>query len=511
MRDGVVIVLVMSVIVVCFADYNELRFNISSKVPYYPQQDYTTYAQPPDGCVAAHMSHVARHGSREPTTSTINKLTNLQSSLQLHSKFISNPDFGWMATWVPRYDLDEAGYLTVTGEDEHYLTAKRMIAAYPEIFGKPSDPSRYPVRSTQVSRAGISANSFSYGMFEGLGVVGNCSYNPFFITAESDSLDYDLRFFDNCVTWIDDVDSNDDSTVEKRLYQNMVYPEIRNNFAAAMGVDLTLWNISDADIAGIWEACLAEFTVFNISDKFCVLIDNATLLDYFNYIKDLDYYWTRAYGYEINYLQASHLLQTLVNGIDQVIAKGGHDNNDEKAKLMFAHAETVLPFQSILGIFKDKEPLLHNSSKLFKQNRQFRATKLVPYAANVQLVLYNCSGGETFKVKLLVNEKETLIPGCEENLFCDWESFKNIYQEVLEIDYNLLCDIPSCDSSDDSDGDDDDDDSFFHFSTREGVMAIVITFVVGIAAGIAIFGVGLCCFHWLKVSKQTHHYESLIN
>jgi len=44
----------------------DIRYNLASKTPYWPQQNYSTYTPPPSGCRAVHLNLVARHGSRHP-------------------------------------------------------------------------------------------------------------------------------------------------------------------------------------------------------------------------------------------------------------------------------------------------------------------------------------------------------------------------------------------------------------------------------------------------------------
>ena len=89
--------------------------------------------------------------------------------------------------------------------------------------------------------------------------------------------------------------------------------------------------------------------------------------------------------------------------IEDVIAQ----NTYQKAKLRFAHAETLLPFIALLvtmatnflkltyflkGLFKDSEMLHWNSSRSVLDNRLWRDSQLSPFAGNVAFVLYNCTG-----------------------------------------------------------------------------------------------------------------------
>ncbi len=51
------------------------------------------------------------------------------------------------------------------GEYEHYYMAKRALATYKDLLNTfPFEPLRYEIRSTEISRAGESAVSYSFGI-----------------------------------------------------------------------------------------------------------------------------------------------------------------------------------------------------------------------------------------------------------------------------------------------------------------------------------------------------------
>jgi hypothetical protein len=127
-----------------------------------------------------------------------------------------------MQTWTNPYSPLTIGELDNIGEQEHYDLAKRFLNRYNELLGQVYHPSIYPIQSTQVPRTSRSGNAFGFSLIEGqgnLGVTyasrwqylplqGPCRYEPFYVYSDSLSLDIDLRFFDNCPLYIEQVIDN---------------------------------------------------------------------------------------------------------------------------------------------------------------------------------------------------------------------------------------------------------------------------------------------------------------
>lgn len=101
----------------------------------------------------------------------------------------------------------------------------------------------------------------------------------------------------------------------------------------------------------------------------------------------------------------------------------------------FAHDSTILPFATLLGLFKDDFAL---TSDRIEWNRQFRTSRMIPFAANAVFVLYECPVHDVpWRVKLLWNEKEMVIPGCEHPeqqsaVYCDYHRFRNAYAQIVD-------------------------------------------------------------------------------
>jgi len=173
-------------------------------------------------------------------------------------------------------------------------------------------------------------------------------------------------------------------------------------------------------------------------------MNDETSIEVFNYVEDLDSYWEKGYGYRINYEIACPLMVNFDDAMQDVIdywnavASGKVppqiSPNVQRMSLRFAHAETIIPFVSLLGLFKDDFVLRSNSTPSHISSRLWRGSIISPFAGNIALVLYRCneenSGNFTFKVKLLQNERELIIPGCGE-LYCPLSKFRQVYNDSL--------------------------------------------------------------------------------
>ncbi|KAL6079656.1 Multiple inositol polyphosphate phosphatase 1 [Balamuthia mandrillaris] len=479
----------------------EQRHHFGTKTPYYPLQDPSTYTPIPDKCHVHYVNLVARHGTREPTSGDQRDLSALESLLVEKKDAIINPDYAWLKEWKNPFRENEAGLLVTPGEQQHYQIALRMREEYPSIFNYSFLESRYFIESTQVSRAGRSANAFAYGLFEGKGDIGVSRYDPFFIQTYNGTLDRELRFFDLCTNYVEDIANNPSAREESTKYSEKMLPHIADKISHLLGGENPTWMITSENVEAMWSACVFEVSVQNLTDQFCTLFDEE-LTAIMDYRDDLKQYWLKSYGYPLNYEMACPLMQDMVDAFDKAIAYNGAAEFAPKADLRFAHAETVIPFLSLLGFYKESEPPMADSSEAFKQTRQWRSSVLAPFASNVAIVLYKCSGGQTYKVKVLHNEQEMQVPSCSGSIYCDYEEFKAIYQKPLtQCDFDLMCgisndpcqsassasssDAPSSSSSSSSSScnDEETDISQWNLTQSKGIMALVIGCLGGVLIG----------------------------
>ena len=108
----------------------------------------------------------------------------------------------------------------------------------------------------------------------------------------------------------------------------------------------------------------------------------------------------------------------------------------EAVTVQVGHADTLLPLLTLLGFFKDSEALT-STNYASQSHRSFRTSHMLPYAANLVLVLYDCGGGD-LRLQPLLNEKPVTFPG-----LTDQKASMPLYEDVKEHYKNLLngCDF----------------------------------------------------------------------
>ena len=139
--------------------------------------------------------------------------------------------------------------------------------------------------------------------------------------------------------------------------------------------------------------------------------------------------------------------------------------SSRSAIFRFAHAETLLPFLTLLGLYKDDKALL-GTNFMMHQTRLFRTSKISPFSANIAFVLLDCSeGGEgkenndddddqngkskdnvydgrrhnNYKVQVLHNELPVRLPFCDSDV-CPLEVVRHhLKRHIEQCDFDGLC------------------------------------------------------------------------
>lgn len=427
--------LVWLFITACAAGF-DMRLHFGTKTSYYPQQLASTYTAPPPELSCSpdpiYINLVARHGTRNPTSGDTQSIGDLAG---IFSGFASqvDPKYSWITSWVSPYTDSTAGLLVDLGSWELYSLAQRVKAAWPSAWTTPYGSQLYTVQTSQVPRSGQSGNAFGLGLWEGTGHIGLHNAQPFYQYSLSKSKDLELRFYDNCPAY--DV-AKDSEFVQSELESlESTFSSLQSRLASKLGVG-SVWQPTFLELEAVYDACSFDVALRNDTSQFCALLDEETILT-FEYYYDVKNYLTKGYGQAINYEIATLLLQDIVESFEESL------DSHSKAKLRFGHAETIFPLVSILGLFKDPFPLLANTTYPQREARLWESSVISPFAANTLFIHYQCRDGSY--VKILHNEKEYVIPGCE-GLFCSWSRFKSIFSDYLNLDFKKLCDDGSASS-----------------------------------------------------------------
>lgn len=406
----------------------------------------------PDGCTPIHLNLVARHGTRAPTKKRMREMDKLATSLHAliadaKERNVSLDKVpGWLLGWTsPWKGKVKGGELIVKGEVELYDLGIRIRETYPNLLGDEYHPDVYAIKATQVPRASASAVAFAMGLFSGRGSLGPGKHRAFAVTTESRASDILLRFHDTCQNYKNYRES-EESAVEK--LKEPIFDEITS--ALSRRYEL---NFTRQDISSLWFLCKQEASVLDITYQACGLF-NSTELALLEWTDDLELFILKGYGKSLNYRMGLPLLQDVVESMELAIKAKEESlpsGSYEKARFRFAHAETVIPFSCLLGLFLEgsgynriqKEEPLELPPKPPKK-RTWRGSVVAPFGGNNMLVLHSCPSKKSSKyyVRVLHNEHPVPLPGCDNTDFCPFEVFKErILKPHLKHDYHALCNV----------------------------------------------------------------------
>eukprot|EP00246_Nothoceros_aenigmaticus_P015565 TRINITY_DN653_c0_g1_i5.p1 TRINITY_DN653_c0_g1~~TRINITY_DN653_c0_g1_i5.p1 ORF type:complete len:486 (+),score=49.67 TRINITY_DN653_c0_g1_i5:1-1458(+) len=408
-------------------------------------------AEPPPGCSPFHINLVARHGTRGPTLKRVRQLDQLAAWIKVRSdlnageedRFACCDMHEWLRKWEsPWRGKQSGGELVPFGEDEMFGLGTRLRKLFPEIFATNYHPEIFKIFSSQVPRASASAVAFGMGLFAGVGALGPGQHRAFSVLSESRANDTHLRFHDSCHAYKALIRERKPAVL---LLQDNIYAHVATSLSAHLHLNLT-GNV----ISALWLLCKQEAAVLDKTNQACSLFtsEQVELLEWGD---DMEMYHLKGYGAAVNYHMATNLLSDILQSMQSVItASGGSEGVWERARLRFAHAETLIPFICLLGLFKDKKDVEFQYNDLLRvdplevpRQRVWKGSKISPFGANIALVLYKCAAGfampghaknisQNFLVQVLHNEQAVIVPGCG-SVFCPFNVFEVILLVVASM------------------------------------------------------------------------------
>ncbi|KAJ9175935.1 hypothetical protein P3X46_014434 [Hevea brasiliensis] len=403
-----------------------------------------------EGCTPIHLNLVARHGTRSPTKKRMRELNLLASHLEelirdakekkLSLQKVPTWLQGWKSPWRGKL---KGGELISKGEDELYDLGIRIRKRFPDLFKEEYHPDVYPIKATQVPRASASAVAFGVGLFSEKGSLGPGHHRAFAVSSESRASDIMLRFHDCCENYKAFRKSQEPAV------DNLKEP-ILDEITAALVSRYEL-NFTRQDTSSLWFLCKQEASLLDITDQACGLF-NPSEVALLEWTDDLEMFILKGYGKSINYRMGVPLLKDVVQSMEQAIkaqeeqlAPGSY----EKARLRFAHAETLVPFTCLLGLFLEQSEFekIQREQPLElpprpPHSRNWWGSMVAPFAGNNLLVLHSCPANPSSKyfIQVLHNERPITMPGCNNSDFCPFEEFKDmIVGPRLKHDYNTIC------------------------------------------------------------------------
>nr|XP_057925247.1 multiple inositol polyphosphate phosphatase 1b [Doryrhamphus excisus] len=384
-------------------------------------------------CSPVHLTAVVRHGSRYPTVKNVRAIDKLSELVRSQSPQDST---GWrrdiLKRWKMWYTDDMDGQLVHKGREDVRHLARRLSVLLPSLLGEEQvRGGRVRLLTSSKHRCISSVEAFQEGLHQ------QANLSPVSDVRYSHQVDDELlRSFEHCRGYVEGVENNRTALAEvKKFKHGHEMDGVRKRVAARLGLP------EDSFTPDLLEAafflCSYELAIKSEHSPWCLLFDedDAQVLEYKS---DLKQYWKRAHGHAINSLSSCPLFHHVFRTLDKAgRPRRSTDASPEPASILIGHAETLLPLLSLLGLYKDEAP--PTADNYHRQHgRSFRTSKIVPYAANVLFVLYDCQRGP--RLQLLINETPVRFPGLSAEDVPLYRDVRATYRHLLDgCDFHKEC------------------------------------------------------------------------
>ena len=385
--------------------------------------NYCNYPNPsgqvtpaPDGYEPFYVSHYGRHGARYMTDDDHYKYTiakmDTAKTLGLLTPYGEEILGKLRIAAADAYRRD--GDLTPLGGRQHRAIAHRLCVNYPSLM---QQPITVKANSSTVRRCMLSMANFCQELLimnPKLSITMDASEHDMYYIIANDSIvippsERDAKLYEK-------LDSFCHEMLNGRHQFQMLFkdPEAAGKFIDHYTFTDGLWNIvADMD-------CLPELDL-----SFKGLFTPDEYIDGFRAYNASWCLWEGLMpGAQPNQYAHFPLLINFLDEADLMIKSG-----KSGVRLRFGHDSTVLPFAYILGLKEaiggtDDMDDLHNHFALFR---------LIPMAANIQLIFFRKQGSDDILVKFLMNENETSIPITTDCYpFYHWKDAEAYYRNMLK-------------------------------------------------------------------------------
>uniref|UniRef100_A0A3P9PGU0 Multiple inositol polyphosphate phosphatase 1 n=1 Tax=Poecilia reticulata TaxID=8081 RepID=A0A3P9PGU0_POERE len=395
--------------------------------------------QPPSPqCREIHLTAIIRHGTRYPTSKNVKKMEKLYKLVQSSARGKDRWLHEILTQWTMWYTEDMDGRLVQKGVEDLKHLAVRLSKLFPTIISEEklrgglikfiTSSKHRCVNSTLSFKAGLTEMWVAYFSFADVE----------FQHAVNDAL---MRFFDKCTKFVQEVDNNPSALTEMdKFTQGPEMVRVQQKIADRLNVSYHLITYDMVEAA--FYLCAYEFAIKTENSPWCRLFDEIDG-QVMEYALDLKQFWKRGYGYDINSKSSCILFHDVFSRLDKAVNEhhSGQAVN-EAVTVQVGHAETLLPLLTLLGFFKDSETLT-STNYASQRERSFRTSRMLPYAANLVLVLFDC-GGRDIRLQPLVNEQPVVFPGLadQQESMPLYEDIKRQYAELLNgCDYETVCEL----------------------------------------------------------------------
>ena len=370
--------------------------------------------QPPKGYRSFYINHLGRHGARYLSSSIrVDRLLETlmeakrQGSLLKMGEKLRLQVINFEAVTNHQY-----GLLTPLGKKEEYQMGMRMYQHFPTVFGR-----QVKASSSYMQRAKQSMFAFLEGL-------GHCTSSNDFRLSIHGQIDPVLRFFDlneqyihykEKGDWHKWLDAFEERCILAKKWLTLFFSE---QFILEMANPIQI----------------ATF----IYDLYCNTFNMQSDLGFEKYFDRglMCYFWenenVKQYlekgpalkGEDLPTNIAFPLLENFLQTSDRAIKAG-----DISANLRFAHAETLIPLLSLLGV----KGASQQTDDLKEVAHIWKDHCIAPMGANMWWVFFKGKEDQPILMLPLLNEHPVSLPiPSYDSCFYEWEKVRCYYKEVLK-------------------------------------------------------------------------------
>ncbi|XP_067093175.1 multiple inositol polyphosphate phosphatase 1-like [Osmerus mordax] len=379
--------------------------------------------QPPSPeCRGIHLTAIVRHGTRYPTSKNVKKMRQLHN---LIVREVSDPEVQReIKQWKMWYTDEMDGRLVQKGVDDHRHLAVRLSKLFPSLITeKKLRDGNIKFMTSSKHRCVNSTMAFKGGLTQLWNIKDQ--------NVDHEVNDALMRFFDHCTKFVETVENNPPALAELDKFKlGAEMTRVQEKIADRLTVPYSRITADMAEAA--FYLCAYEFAIKTENSPWCQLFDevDAQVLEYAN---DLKQFWKRGYGHDINSKTSCILFHDVFSRLERAAGESrSGEKVTEAVTIQVGHAETLLPLLTLLGFFKDSEALT-STNYATQSQRSFRTSQMLPYTANLLLVLYDC-GDQGLRLQPFLNERPLAFPGLGAN-----EGYAPLYKDVRE-HYKYLLD-----------------------------------------------------------------------
>lgn len=395
----------------------------------------TSVLKPPptERCSPVHLTAVIRHGSRYPTIKNVRRIQKLSELVRREASKGSEGSKVWLrdlqSRWEMWYTEDMDGQLVMKGRDDLRQLARRLAILFPSLLSEENmRRRRISFLTSSKHRCVSSVEAFQEGLQQHWG-----AHDVEYSHEVDDKL---MRFFERCRGYVEGVQNNRTALLEVEKFKHREEMEgVRRRMAEKLGLPHHRLTLDLVEAA--FFLCSYELAIKSLHSPWCFLFDerDAKVLEYKS---DLKQYWKRSHGHVISSLSSCPLFHHVFRTLDKAgRPRRATEAPPEPASILVGHAETLLPLLSLLGLYKDQTPPTARNYHS-QHGRSFRTSQIVPYAANLLFVLYDCQRGP--RLQLLINESPVRFPGLETEDSPLYRDVRATYRHLLDgCDFHTVC------------------------------------------------------------------------